>query len=332
VSSLSPVESTTEPMAGSPKVSVVIATWNRRQQLLETLQHVCSEAQPTREVLVVDNASSDGTPDAVAAAFPEVRVLRLPLNRGHTGGANAGAAIARGEYLVMIDDDSFPKEGAISAACQLLDENSAFGAVAGNIYTPSEGQWDMTRFFKPLPTIPNEVPWFVGCGVVIRRDLFANLGGYDERLLFYWEEEDFSFRLGKAGCKIAFHPEAKFVHLRSPANRSSARFTFLLTRNGMWFFRGAYTGWQAAEFCFMLALLNGAVAIASLRISVFLAFLDGLRRGLLEPPLAKHRSGPENDNEPVLFTSYMERFFGFGALPRKIAARFRSWVSPLRRG
>jgi|GEM_PF-5748917 len=324
-SSLSGVDAESEIQSGAhrPKVSIVIATWNRRQRLLDTLHHVCSEAEPIREVIVVDNASTDGTIEAVAAAFPQVRLLRLPWNSGHTGAANAGAAVAEGEYLVMIDDDSFPEEGAISSACELLDKDPLLGAVAGNVYTPSERRWDMTRFFDPLPKEPREVPWFVGCGVVIRKDLFTKLHGYNERLVFYWEEEDFSFRLWQSGHRIAFHPAARFVHLRSPENRSNARFMFLLTRNGLWFIRGAYRGWQAARFCFVLALLNGSVAVRSHKTKVLLAFLDGLRHGVLEPAVSQSSPAGGSNSHERIFTRHMERFFGLTSVPRKISARVR---------
>src|ERR1700730_12758102 len=147
-----------------PRISIVIATRNRREDLVATLVRLFAEQTPSREVVVVDNGSLDGTSAVVSELFPQVTLISLSENRGHTGGQNTGVSVARGEYIVLLDDDSFPKPGALATACEFWDRNPLVGALAANVFNPRTDFWEMSRFFETIPTEPADVPWYVGCG------------------------------------------------------------------------------------------------------------------------------------------------------------------------
>ena len=110
-------------------VTFLIAAFNRRNVLLGTLGALrrCALPPETFETILVDNASTDGTADAVAAEFPEVRILREQVNRGACA-KNAGLAIARSKYVVFLDDDSYPLPGSIARMIRHFEADPFLGA------------------------------------------------------------------------------------------------------------------------------------------------------------------------------------------------------------
>ena len=98
----------------TPLVSVVIVTWNRRMDVLMAVQSVYTQPYPNVEVIVVDNGSSDGTVEALAAAYPAATVIAMKRNLGVAAGRNPGIAVARGEFVVILDSDAILDRDALA--------------------------------------------------------------------------------------------------------------------------------------------------------------------------------------------------------------------------
>ncbi len=204
-------------------VSFVIATGNRRDVLLGTLDRLAAVRAEAAwsEIVVVDNASTDGTTEAVHAAFPDVRVLRSAENLGSCAKALA-VDQAAGGIVVFLDDDSFPRPGSIARMLDRFAEDDDLGAAGFLVHLP-DGRMECSA----LPDV------FVGCGVGLRRAALDQVGGLDRGLFMQAEEYDLSFRLVQAGWKVKTFTDLHVDHLKSPRARLSGRTVYYDTRNNL---------------------------------------------------------------------------------------------------
>ena len=222
----------------SAAAAVVIATRNRRDALLRTLARLA--ALPERPpVVVVDNASSDGTPRAVRARFPAVHVIEAEQNLG-AGARTLGAWAAGTPYVAFSDDDSWWAPGALAAASELLARHPRLAVIAARILVEPGGRLDpacalMSR--SPLPSA-GEIPGprvlgFVACGAVVRSSAFLACGGFDSRLGVGGEEALLALDLEAAGFDLAYVDEIVAHHEPSGRRNRRSRARVEL-RNRLW--------------------------------------------------------------------------------------------------
>jgi GT2 family glycosyltransferase len=210
---------------------VVIATRNRRDRLLETL------SRHTVPVIVVDNGSQDGTPDAVEARFPQVTVVRLGRNHGACA-RNAGAARAGTPFVAFADDDSYWTAGSLTRAARLLRTHRRLGLVTGRVLVGPEGRLDpvsAAMAADPLGTACDapgpSVLGFLACAAVVRRAAFFAAGGFAPKLLIYGEESLLAMDMAAAGWQLVYAPELSIRHLPTPAGRDPRARRRLEARN-----------------------------------------------------------------------------------------------------
>ncbi|MBU0719404.1 MAG: glycosyltransferase, partial [Planctomycetes bacterium] len=207
--------------AQRPYVSFVLATHNRRAVVMRTLSHLpaCGLERRNYEVIVVDNASTDGTSEAVR---PEVDVLIR--RRGNAGScAKAfGVTRARGQYIVFLDDDSFPRPGSVDRMLRRFEADQNLAAAGFAVHLP-DGQLEGSA----LPGV------FIGCGVGLRADALRMVGGLDRTFFMQAEEYDLSFRLVAAGWKVAVFDDLQVDHLKTSHARANDRVTYCDIRNNL---------------------------------------------------------------------------------------------------
>ena len=210
-------------MTPPPLVTFFVAAHNRRDVLLNTLVqvHHCGLAREQFETVVVDNASTDGTADAVATSFPYVRLLRERVNRGPCA-KNAGLAVARGRFIVFLDDDSFPAPGSVQQMIRHFEADPRLGAAVFTITLP-----DGSRECSAYPNV------FIGCGTGFRARALREVGGLPEDFFMAAEEYDLSLRLLAAGWDVRSFDDLHVSHLKTPTARSSSRVTRLDVRNNL---------------------------------------------------------------------------------------------------
>ncbi|SEG65708.1 Glycosyltransferase, GT2 family [Thermomonospora echinospora] len=210
------------------RMTVVIATRDRRAELLRTLKHLTAPAgEPA--VIVVDNASTDGTARAVAAEFPGVQVIRLPENLG-AAARTAGVQAARTPYVAFSDDDSWWEPGALRRAAEVLDAHPRLGLVAARTLVGPERTDDPINAAMAdsplgaaagLPGPP--VLGFLACASVVRRRAFLEAGGFDPVLFFVGEERLLAMDLAARGWGLAYVPDVVAVHEPSAHRPPSGR-------------------------------------------------------------------------------------------------------------
>jgi GT2 family glycosyltransferase len=208
------------------RLSVIVVTFNSRDAVAASLPALCEQLRPDDELIVVDNASSDGTLDVVGAVAPDAVALPQPANVGFAAGANAGAREARGELLVFLNPDATPAPGfaaAIRAPSdaawsawmglvtaedgRLVNTNGGvlhFTAIAwaGEAGVPSPGTLDG----------PREVAFLSGACLAVPRAEWERVGGFDDAFFMYQEDVDLSLRLRLAGGRLGVEPGAMVDH------------------------------------------------------------------------------------------------------------------------
>ncbi|MFI2223979.1 glycosyltransferase [Streptomyces fradiae] len=206
------------PGAAWARTTVVVITRDRRDQLLRTLERLA--ALPGRPpVVVVDNASSDGTAEAVAARYPEVLLVSPGRNLGAVG-RTLGVRHARTPYVAFSDDDSWWQPGALAAAERLLDDHPRLGLVAASVRVGEDGRREdplnAELASSPLgrePGLPGtRVLGFLACAAVARREAYLEAGGYHPVVFFAGEEQLLAYDLEACGWAVCHCPEVVAVH------------------------------------------------------------------------------------------------------------------------
>jgi hypothetical protein len=235
-------------------VSVLIVSYESRDLLARCLAALAADTGRlvTLETIVVDQASGDGTASWLAAEHPEVRLVALEENVGFGAGNNRGAAVAEGRWLLLLNSDAFVRPGAIDELVRFAEARPAAGAVGPRLLWPDGRLQRSCRRFPTVFRIATEylylrklaprsqalngfycgefahdaarrVDWVTGACVLVKRELYEQLGGFDERFFLYSEEVDLLYRAAQAGAETWYDPAAEVVHVwGGTAGRASA--------------------------------------------------------------------------------------------------------------
>lgn len=229
-------------------VSVIVIGHNVRGEILDALDSIQRYSDSIRlQTIVVDNGSTDGTPDAVAERYPAVTVIRLPVNEVHAA-RNHGLAIARGRFVMFLDSDARLTDGAMPELIRFLEERPQFGLVGPRLtYEDGKLQYSarrypplllpllrrppLKRFFEEGPIVrrhlmmddqldePREVEYLIGACLLFSAD--AALGARIDPRTLFTEDVDWCFQIRTTGHRIAYDPRATVIHTyRRPTAQS----------------------------------------------------------------------------------------------------------------
>lgn len=221
-----------------PEISVVIVSYNTRQYLERCLRAVDGRGY---EVIVVDNASTDGSAEVVRRGFPLVRLLQLQRNLGFGAGANRGIEATEGRYVLLLNADAWPgDDGAIprlvACAGRRRDAGILGPSLIGRDGTSQVSLVGLpTRWWTGAPAISGAPPgrlgkitlrhrtgrgaFLVGAVLLLRREAVDEVGGFDPEFFMFGEEVDLCLRTQKAGWRVQLCPDAAFVHVGGGATR-----------------------------------------------------------------------------------------------------------------
>ncbi|MBI1952019.1 MAG: glycosyltransferase family 2 protein [Acidobacteria bacterium] len=234
---------------GRPAVSVVIVNFNGGGLLLECLARLLERTAVPIEILLVDNASSDGSAGEASKAFPSVRLIANSANVGFARASNQGIALARADCLLLLNPDLIVRERAVDTVHAYMAAHPEVGICGPRILLPS-GRLDRPcrRSFKTPATYVHkalglsslfpgsrtfgryylsylderqtfEVDAVIGAFLMTRRSVIDRIGPLDERFFLYCEDEDFCLRAKRAGYKVVYLGEAVTVHHKSSSAR-----------------------------------------------------------------------------------------------------------------
>ncbi len=225
--------------AGDGRVGVVIATRNRSDELLTTLGHLRALPEKPR-VIVVDNGSTDGTPEAVSRRFPEVEVVSLADNLG-AAARNVGVRHLSTPYVAFSDDDSWWAPGALSRAADLFDSHPRLGLLAARILVGPEEREDPVCAEMQRSPLSREVDLpgptvlgFVACAAIVRCSAYLEAGGFEPRTFIGGEEDLLAADLAAYGWGLSYVKDVVAHHHPSAVRDARAR-RIATVRNALWF-------------------------------------------------------------------------------------------------
>jgi GT2 family glycosyltransferase/tetratricopeptide (TPR) repeat protein len=230
-----------------PDISVVIVLFNQVGLTLETLAALSAQTGPSFETILVDNGSTDATPELLARV-QGAKILRNADNRGFLLAANQGAARARGRHLLFLNSDALVQPGALAAALARIDGDGSIGAVGGKIILTDgrlqeAGNWvDRNGAAQgygrgddpdaPAYSIARDVDYCSGAFLLVRQPLWAMLGGFDPIFApAYYEDTDLCLRVWRAGFRVVYEPLARVIHVEGGSAATEAEPIRLMEKN-----------------------------------------------------------------------------------------------------
>ncbi len=259
------------------KLSIVFLNYNRLTETRYTLAQLSRllEHRQDVEIIAVDNGSQDGTKEFLQTQKDWVQVVSLENNLG-IAGLNVGFKQTKGEYLLVLDDDSHPVDNiTLDRIIQCLDTRPDVGVVACRIES-IKGQPTYT-WHLPENDAPGTSMAFVGCGFAIRRSLFEKIGWYPGEFFIYQNEIEVAIQVMRHHYKIYYDPCCRVVHRQSPLGRTNWRQVYYPTRNTIWVIR-RYFPFPMAAYLIASRLFFGFLrALQSFEFSwYYRAVLDAL--------------------------------------------------------
>ncbi len=226
-------------------VSAIVVNWNTRDLLARCLGSLYETTQESLQVIVVDNASQDGSTEMVRKRFPQVLLIENDENVGFARANNQAMPLAQGRYLLLFNSDAIAQPGAIHALVTLADAQPRAGIVGAQLLNP-DGTFQAS--YTPFPTLwqefliltglgramygahypsrgpeekkgPQEVDRVEGACMLVRREAYAQVGGLDEGYFMYAEEVDWCYAMKQIGWQVWYQPAARVIHFGGSSSR-----------------------------------------------------------------------------------------------------------------
>lgn len=245
----------------NPKLSVIIVNYNTRAKISDCLNSVFGEINKiSGEVIVVDNASKDGSVEFIKDNFPEVVLVVNSQNLGFAHANNQAAKVAKGNLLFFLNPDTKVLTGCLTVLLSVAEKFKDAAVLAPKILNPDGTNQNSVRNlptvekaileyffaregtfsgFSPNTKKPFEVEAVVGAGMLVPKSIFANLGRFDERYFLYYEDLDFCRKAREMGYKIIFVPQARIIHEIGAAGRGEGAKTHAYLKDSSRIYHGA---------------------------------------------------------------------------------------------
>ena len=230
----------------NPLVSIITVTYNRKKLLSDLLFALCHQTYSPVEIIVVDNASTDGTSAFVKEQFPGVTLLRMPENFGMVA-YNIGMANANGEYILVVDDDGLPGAEWVSEVVTCFQGNDRLGAVACAIYIHETGELaeDSAQYVRDVASGEGyPCAAYNGTGAGIRAEVLREVGYYPFSYFRSWLEFHLCTRVIDSGWEVRCFPEIVVRHQKPPGGVKRT-WTYHGLRNYYWYIWTFYPGMHA---------------------------------------------------------------------------------------
>lgn len=268
-------------MSHRPDLSIVIVNWNGIDILRDCLRSVAENTAPDEaEIIVIDNASEDGSQAMVEAEFPRAVLIRNEENRGFAPANNQGLEIAEGRYLLLLNTDTVVLGDVLQKSVAYMDEHEDVGAFGCRVLNPDRTMqatcfafpslFNLTLWASGLTALPGaffgrqtyrswkrdserEVDVVTGCYLMVRREVYEQVGQLDEQFFFFGEETDWCTSIAEAGWKVRFAPVGEIIHIGNVSGKKhSHRRDFMLASGFVRLHRkhsGALAGRLAGWLC-----------------------------------------------------------------------------------
>jgi N-acetylglucosaminyl-diphospho-decaprenol L-rhamnosyltransferase len=232
-----------------PLISIAIVTYQCASFVDRCIAPLYATGPGQSEIIVVDNASSDGIVDHIRTHYPKVNIIASPENLGFSKGINLALRLCTGQYVLLLNPDAFPSVESVYSLAAYLGANADVAAVGPQLlyidgsHQVGDAGWRASlfnvfahsfllhRLWSRIPTIhlshPSllhrrsvDVDWVSGCCLMTRREVIEEIGGLDERIFMYGEDMEWGERMREAGYRVVYLPQIKVLHLGSGSQGS----------------------------------------------------------------------------------------------------------------
>lgn len=243
------------------KLSIIILSYNTKDLLENCLESIRKYTHGLEfEIIMVDNGSKDGSVEEVKKFKMQnlkLKIIENKTNLGFAGGNNVGIRKALGEYILLLNSDTFLKDNALLKMVKLLDsrpdisvlgprllnQDGSFQASVGRFPTLPVVFWMLfkehfggSEYVRLSPKERGEVDWVMGAALMARKEVFEKVGLLDEKIFMYMEEVEWCYRVKRAGFKVYFYPEAEIIHLWQRSSRTGRKDPILNIYRGLIYF------------------------------------------------------------------------------------------------
>jgi|ERR1051326_2301512 GT2 family glycosyltransferase len=202
-------------------VSVITVTYNSAASIADCLESARAQRDVQSEILVIDNASSDRTVGFVRGLQATLTLIENRENVGFGRACNQGFAASKGRYIYLLNPDAqLIGTDALATICRALSEHKQWGMAGSRVETatgekksPATTYPDQSHVRKDFSQLPGKIAWVVGASMMVKREVYAELGGFDPEFFLYSEETDFCLRLRQRGYEIGFVEGAAVRHI-----------------------------------------------------------------------------------------------------------------------
>ncbi|KZL48595.1 glycosyltransferase [Nodularia spumigena CENA596] len=252
-------------------VSIILVNYNGADVLPDCLNSLNQFIPKDNcEIILVDNHSQDDSLDFVAENFPDIKIIRMSKNYGFGAGNNAGAKVARGKFLFLLNTDILLTNNILPHLIDLMQKRLDVGIIGTKLLFPdqsfqisvshkigiqgefkssklhqyAENKYNLNSLEQDYQVI-KEVDIVVGASLFIRAELFDNLGGFDENFFMYFEDSDLCQRVQNQGYKILYTPEVYLIHIRGHSMKKNANAMAVeYRRSQIYYYKKHRPGWE----------------------------------------------------------------------------------------
>jgi len=252
-------------------LSVIILSYNTKKLLSNCLNSVIKNTQGIDdEIIVVDNASTDGSVSLVKQKFPQVRLVRNTKNLGFAAGNNRGLEIARGKWVLFLNTDTEIKKNAPKKLVDFAKTKPKLGVVGPRLLNADNSRQPAAARFFTLPNVflwlfcgdrllfespdrAKKADWVMGSAFLVKRKAVEKVGGLDEKFFMYIEDQEWCYRFKKAGFEVWFYPEAEIYHfVRGSSPEGKQKAIWWIYEGLIYFYQKHFAPWQLRVLRLML--------------------------------------------------------------------------------
>ncbi|MBC8199092.1 MAG: glycosyltransferase family 2 protein [Desulfobacteraceae bacterium] len=212
-----------------PNLSIIVVSYNTADLIGNCLKSVFAASNITKEIFVVDNASTDGSVTLIKKNFPAVYLIANMENRGFAAANNQMLPQCKGKYIFFLNPDTEVVPDTFSKAISFMDANSHIGLAGTKIINPDGTlQWSVSYKYpgqkhttNELSELPGNIACVLGASMIARSELVKKIGGFDEDFFLYGEDQDLCLRIRKLGYEIGYIDSATVVHLGGQSEKNS---------------------------------------------------------------------------------------------------------------
>jgi hypothetical protein len=242
-----------------PDLSIIIVNTNNRKILEECLGSIYKNTQKISfEIIVTDNASTDGSQQMIKTQFPKVKLIENRENAGFIRASNQGLRIYQGRYGMLLNDDTVVKADALDRMVEWMDKNPKAGACGPRLLNTDGTPQRQGGLFSRIHKLdkPTAVDFVIGAALLVRREVIEKVGLMDENLFFYNDDLDWCIRIRKAGYKIYLLPQIEIVHYGGYSSKRVFKRRLFVEgfRGGLYFSKKHYGPPAYSFYRFILAL------------------------------------------------------------------------------